>query len=406
MWSIKDYERVEFTGKYDMGAGQGQSLANMVVLMRKGLITNDQVREIVDADYKPMVKAIGYTLSKTGEITLFSHAPIGLETIQALAKAFNIAYDDTTTKTLFLTIDNINKYIQDSFLNNNLAETPALQGYSNASLPITLTEPLRRLVWNRALGDELRTTTSTGIQVKFVHGHIGDGEILQNQITSLRASHENIDSSFGKFDDMFKTGNHGRERIVHFTRQSSDAIKLQITDEYLNDATKSNLIRMFESSILDIKNIINVESKNSIDGSVLKFGGSLCNELEKAVQEFKDQPQTPENYLVFSQKCINSFEKAENNFKNNPGTWNKIHPIIKGMLGIVAVLALCIPALIVSIKSYRGYFETFFGKPETKTAEMKSKIDELKSTLTKTENELGPQHSDPQHTGPNNTGRS
>lgn len=235
---IKDYERASFTGKYDLGGGQGASLANMNTLIKKGLVQEDQVRSMVDFYYKPIVKAIGYTLSEDGEVTLFSHAPIGLETVKALADKFKIPYKDATPKELFQTIDAINETVRNKFKNKELTAILSAEGYSNPDLPIPTTKPLMRLVWNRAIGNELITETSSGIKVKFVHGHIGDGEILKNGKESLKDSHENLDTSFAKAPGLFKTSPsplYPTINILHLTRQSSNFTQKQLTDEKLKE---------------------------------------------------------------------------------------------------------------------------------------------------------------------------
>ncbi|WP_156812386.1 hypothetical protein [Legionella tunisiensis] len=142
---IKDYERVSFTGQYNLGRGQGASLANMSVLIKKGLVQEDDVRHIVDFCYKSIVKAIGYTLSEEGQITLFSHAPIGLETVEALANKFKIPYKDATPKELFSIIDAINETVRTKFTNKELTAMLREEGHGSSVLPIPMSKPLKRL---------------------------------------------------------------------------------------------------------------------------------------------------------------------------------------------------------------------------------------------------------------------
>ncbi|RUR08325.1 hypothetical protein [Legionella sp. km772] len=113
---IRDYANVQFTGFYNLSIGQGQSLARMQFLIGKGLVKEEEVRSIVRDCYIPKAKALSYTVSPEGELTLFSHAPIGLETIQGLAKKFDLPYHDKTTKELIQTIDRINKKIETLFI--------------------------------------------------------------------------------------------------------------------------------------------------------------------------------------------------------------------------------------------------------------------------------------------------
>ena len=53
---IRDYEKVKFTGFYNLGPGQGQSLAKMQFLIGKGLITKGEGRiHLVIATLPPLV---------------------------------------------------------------------------------------------------------------------------------------------------------------------------------------------------------------------------------------------------------------------------------------------------------------------------------------------------------------
>ncbi|CDZ77016.1 hypothetical protein BN59_01295 [Legionella massiliensis] len=214
---IQDYEREQFSGHYDLGAGQGESLWNMYYLIRQNLVDEHEIRTIVEQSYRPLIKALNYTVSLPNELTLFSHAPIGLETVKAIAEKFNLPYLDTHLSDLIKTIEAINSLIQQVLKQNKLARLIKAEGSADLRFPIPLIIPLQRLIWNRALGNELVTRPAGHFKVRFVHGHVGPQSILKNGHEVL-PDHENLDNLFGKAPELRKTDS----RVEHFSRQSSE----------------------------------------------------------------------------------------------------------------------------------------------------------------------------------------
>ena len=202
------------------------SLDNMKFFLKQGLIKEEAIRTIVANSYLPMIKAINYTVSLDGQITLFSHAPIGLETIEALANKFKIPYKEGTSLELLQTIDAINQAVSNNFQNISYEFINDGAHKSNKVVPVPTSNPIKRLVWNRAFNDsdQPKTITSTGIKVKFVHGHVGqDGTI------KTARSHTNLDNFFGMCLPDFNIATpppsqDGKESVgaEHFTLGSDD----------------------------------------------------------------------------------------------------------------------------------------------------------------------------------------
>ncbi|TAK78845.1 MAG: hypothetical protein EPO11_00890 [Gammaproteobacteria bacterium] len=71
------------------------------------------VDSIIENCYKPSLQALSYTFSEDGKtITIYSHAIIGLETIQDLAHKLKLTYKDETILDLANTIDAINEKLR------------------------------------------------------------------------------------------------------------------------------------------------------------------------------------------------------------------------------------------------------------------------------------------------------
>lgn len=378
---IRDYDHGEFTGKALLGRGQGQSLGNMHHLILNKKINESDVRKIVEQCYIPKVKAIGYTLSPKGEITLFSHAPIGLETVEALAKKFKIPYNDKTPKELFLTIDAINAQVTSLFQNKQLARAIDSEPHYSEGHPISpKASPLKRLVWNRQLGAELITETSSGIKVKFVHGHIGDGATL-NLRGEEQDTHENLDTSLGKSPKYEKTGeyNNGDETFTlkHLTRQSSDFTALELTNEGIDFIALLSELTTKTDELIQKGTKGNPKYKNAA-----KAAEDLISSLTAAVHLFYNNKSTPETFNSFEKTCKTSIKDAQIEFVKHRGWWHNLNPILKGILKIVSIIPLF--AAIIHATSKQGYRKTVWGESTTESAEKLQKFEvELEQTVFK-----------------------
>ncbi|WP_133127087.1 Dot/Icm T4SS effector Wip [Legionella nagasakiensis] len=469
---IRDYEHRRFTGIHQLFGNQGQSLTNMQRLIARGLVDEGEVRQIVDDCYKPMVKAIGYTVSPEGEITLFSHAPIGLETIEALANKFSIPYHEDSPTALITTINAINERIYTLFTEKTLASLIDQEGHSDPKDPVPPTKPLMRLVWNRAIGDELRTEPRGGFKVSFVHGHIGDGEILQHGTTPL-PSHRNLDGWFGKDRELSRTGTlrdaYGLLDVRHFTQHSSELTAKQLIhsstarhSEVLADLvavahTHEARMRMqadadylkIRQVLADTKNLIRLELKEydvpqqkqekllheldeaatayhrgdttaedyraSLDDLTsrvneqhekvkqhIAFNHALALLAAKNVELQEKAKHDPKNYKkaaeasdallkalstnseqyftqdkidakTFKTQCDQSIKTATTELEKHRGVWYQLSPIIRGIIGVIAIIGTIatagIPAAAVAAFSKRGYSDTFFSTPDTDSME-------------------------------------
>ena len=399
---IRDYAAKSFTGFYNLGRGQGQSLTNMRVLISKGLISEDVVRQIVKQSYQPLLKGISYTVSEQGQLTLFTHAPVGLETVEGIAKKWHIPYKDRTTKELIQTIDAINKQIKDSFAEKNLADIIDNEEYSDPDYPVSpSSSPLKRLVWNRAVGEELRTKTSTGIEVHFVHGHIGDDPLLKNG-QSL-STHENLDSSWGKSRRLFKTGFNEvfQMDVKHFTRHSSDLTALELTPQQLSQLSAQEAKIRYDELVTTLKVKLDELIKKGTMGhpeydthyeKAAAAATVLSDELNDAKQVLFSESITNERLDKFTQMLTKSVTKANDELSHHRGLWFSDNPLLQFVKGVVGViLALCVvPVFVVNSTIKSGFVSVFFQKPPTDSSE---KLQQFERDLSSLVNCLQPEPS-------------
>lgn len=181
----------------DLQKGQAASLFNLGTLVEKHLVTREEIEKLVQSVYQPHLKLLSYTLDASRKfITIFSHAPIGLTTIQELAKLFNIAYLDRHATDLAKTIDEINEHFSQLVKEKKLIATSHLNDSRFDVEHIPLNLPILRATWARGYEKSDFPKKHNGLyDIYYVHGHDGTG-----MVKSPHESHEiNLDNSFGKW---------------------------------------------------------------------------------------------------------------------------------------------------------------------------------------------------------------
>ncbi|MEI6628354.1 MAG: hypothetical protein WCN27_03000, partial [Alphaproteobacteria bacterium] len=155
------------------------SLISLGYFLSKKLVSQEEVRKIVEEYYKPKLKILSYSVSNDQTtIIIYTHAPAGLDQIRNISRQFGIEYKDETISDLSRTIDKINDIFQKKYVTNNLVHT--------------IRDYLDDLIWNRNYNKLDRPENYNGYKVKFVHGH-DPGEESYRNIYNL-----DFDNNLGK----------------------------------------------------------------------------------------------------------------------------------------------------------------------------------------------------------------
>jgi hypothetical protein len=124
--------------------------------------------------------------------------------------------------------------------------------------------------------------------------------------------------------------------------------------------------KAFETLLTQVQDeTIAIIEEEGIPQALKAAAKQLCHELNRAKQNFFENP-TNESLVIFQGTCRDQINTAQKVFEAHLSTWEKFHPILKGILGILALI-LIIPALIIEARS--SYTQTFFGKPTSKKLE-------------------------------------
>ncbi len=164
-----------------MQGGRVQSLLNLQKIVNKGYVKAQSIVDIAKAAYLPKLKAIAYSLNTyTNEITIYSHAPVGLNNIQNLAALLKVEYRDTSIEDLRITIDSINsefqKHIANNAIDNLFPDGKVCNPYTKKNLDKLPEAPFLFVMWNRNYDHIERPKTKHDYKLNFVHGHDYDGE--------------------------------------------------------------------------------------------------------------------------------------------------------------------------------------------------------------------------------------
>ncbi|MFZ0218908.1 MAG: Dot/Icm T4SS effector Wip [Candidatus Aquirickettsiella sp.] len=178
------------------------SMRNIQTLLTRKLVKSSEILKIIKKAYKPVLKAISYSLDKNEEeITIYSHAAIGLETIKELTKKFNVAYNDDTAKKLAQTIDSINvkyqKHVKKNTVHTLYTSENMEKGYNSAKADLS-GAPVEFIMWNRRYDKINRPATHPdhAYKIHFAHGHDTPPE---NTVNNAYVDHiYNLDNQLGK----------------------------------------------------------------------------------------------------------------------------------------------------------------------------------------------------------------
>jgi hypothetical protein len=168
------------------------SMINMQILIAKKLITRDEVNAMIKTTYKPSLKAISYTMADN-EITIYSHAPIDLSAIRALAAKFSLSFDDSSPFALAKSIDAINVVFSAHVIKDTVhslyIKKDLEDAFSGMYLPAN-SSPIEFITWNRELRYLNQPEMHKGYKLNFAHGH--DSEVSVNKNVF------NLDNRLGK----------------------------------------------------------------------------------------------------------------------------------------------------------------------------------------------------------------
>ncbi len=174
---LSAYERPEQSFSYNP-YGEGvyepivQSMLHLGVLIDRGLVDKQETLDLIQTHYLKHIVLPGYTLNKKrNEITLYSHAPIDVTMLAALAKDLNIPFNDANSKELTKSLDEMSSQISQWIMSRTF--TAHYNELNDAHKKAGTLSPLKQVLWNRdynLLNREHRPEDKP-YSINYVHGH-------------------------------------------------------------------------------------------------------------------------------------------------------------------------------------------------------------------------------------------
>lgn len=200
-----------FNPNYEPSIGENciRSLDNLNILIERGLIAKDEIGVLIKQFYLPHLKLVDITDStdfdetesdesiesvdsldyvQDAEVSLYSHAPIGLETIRTLAEYYESEHAEI--KCLRDLKYNIN-YINQEFIKKIKSVNLSIGDVFDLKATLAV-NPEYAVFWNRDMQLE-RPSTFDGIDMYYIYGHNYVDEQLPHLIC--------LDNLFGKEED-------------------------------------------------------------------------------------------------------------------------------------------------------------------------------------------------------------
>ncbi len=344
-------------------SGQVDSMNALQTLIERKLITFDSVISLVKSAYQPTLKALTYTLNDyQNEITIYSHAGIGLSNLQAIAEKLKVDYKDVDAIVLAKTIDAINSKFQEHVNDNKVHELATYEELSSLDSRQPEEIPIAHLMWNRRYDNLVRPEQKNDYNIKFVHGHDSHESTMGN-IYNLDNKLGKFDISTGQYTVLYTTGE--KLRLVNQDRLKS------LDQDFINSKeSKAFLTQIDElfkkASVFDIKG-----NKKPAEAAL-----RISQALEKAFYYYATNPTDEQAKEAFKQSCQKQF--------NGPD--RKELEAKRGAKKILVNLAIAMVGLIIGGIVFGlgnlGYThgKHFFYHPKTDSA---LKIDALEQSIEK-----------------------
>ncbi len=182
---------------------QAHSLQALGRIFAKGWVDLTEITTFVEQTYYEQLELISYSINRNKqEITLYTHAPIGLETIKEIAQKYKVAYQAGSINALSETIDNINVAFR-ADIKLNFVESFVPENFNFFEQNETAKNSLLRVIGNRHVNDSSKASLErparlNGYRLNFVHGH-------DEQYPNTPNSH-NLYSNLGESESSYQGG--------------------------------------------------------------------------------------------------------------------------------------------------------------------------------------------------------
>jgi hypothetical protein len=249
------------------------SMGNLQLLIEKQLVTRDDILAIINNTYNRALRAISYALSDNKQdMIIYSHAGIGLNTIENLSLKLGIIFKKETMDELAHTIDAINQqfqqYVQQKKVHRLYSRASMQEAYRYTDCDLSHA-PFECILWNRCYQNLDRP-----YDINFVHGH--------DFITPMEQNVYVLDNVLGKQRNaagQLQEMNQGEYRVLlSWNDRVNERVELYSNNHCMLHYQNQTLI--FQHRLFDIQISMWIhQAKTEIIGKILELR-RLKNELQ------------------------------------------------------------------------------------------------------------------------------
>lgn len=353
--------------------GQSRSLDNMRTLIQDGVITREEVDALISDSYLPNLKLISYSLHGNN-ITIYSHAGIGLETIQSLAEKFKddgVVYKDDTVENLAKTIEAVNavfaKHVKAGTVHTLTVDIAKQDDFKG--------DPVTFLIWNRSYRNLSRAKEHHGYNVYYVHGH-DSGEPSKDNIFNLdNALAKGITANKGTFLALGTQGGplHQLDGIAFEELDGGESVKSDRIEEASESSTLQNahvdIPSSFHSQLAKLEakaDLLRMDGHTDAYTSAMSIHSSLKNAYNQLEQD--------NDHAQFNKTCTEAINQGRPVLDKHRG-WSEF--LINLAIGLPTVgIGLLIKGVINVAQN-----KSFFFVHKTISSEI---VDNLKESINQT----------------------
>ncbi len=216
---------------------QVQSLVGLHQSLETNVVNKETIESMVKTVILPRCKLVS---CETGHnnVTIYSHAPITVGTVEQLADKFEIEQDCQTVEGTITTVAAINERFLETFNSENFSmlytDDESFAAASPMADPAKVNNPVLKCIWARKLDPKDARTNKRGYGVSFVHGHTGPGaaDIFKSywnpkKIIDLQgAKYFNLDSYCGR-EDLKDEIKRGKDALVVYESPKGTLTEVQ-----------------------------------------------------------------------------------------------------------------------------------------------------------------------------------
>lgn len=293
------------------------SMTNLLAFIQQGYVSNEQVLTLVNSFYKPNLKLISYSLDDNANtISIYSHAAIDLEIIQAMAEKFDVSYEDNHAMALANTIERINtaflEYVMRNQVHTLYDYNVMMQIYQGKPID-QRKHPIEYAMCNRNYMGLSRPHSYHGFNINYIHGH---------DVGNINSDGEHVISLYSEFGKGSDSITRTYLSLVSETEPTKPQLK--------QDDSATAQFQQQKLLILDLTHEIHTIAKAKTQNEL-----AAAKALKKSIKaELENYQQKEISLAAFKINCRAHINQARQDLEYDKGWGQLLGNLLLAVLGL------------------------------------------------------------------------